>query len=85
MELTAAHWMYLVGTLVIIFTMLFRQNVVVPAILVTFLVGWIFSGSFTFGLQTIFNASLVAAGELFNIFLIIAIIKWLCDTCQERC
>ncbi|CAG9622984.1 hypothetical protein [Sutcliffiella rhizosphaerae] len=73
MELTAAHWMYLVGTLVIIFTMLFRQNVVVPALLVTFLVGWIFNGSFIFGLQTIFNASLVAAGELFNIFLIIAI------------
>jgi hypothetical protein len=73
MELTAAHWMYLIGTIIIIFTMLFRQNIVVPAILVTFLVGWIFSGSFTFGLQTIFNASLVAAGELFNIFLIIAI------------
>lgn len=73
MELTAAHWMYLVGTLVIIFTMLFRQNVVVPATVVTFLVGWIFSGSFSFGLQTIFNASLIAAGELFNIFLIIAI------------
>ncbi|AST91663.1 MULTISPECIES: hypothetical protein [Sutcliffiella] len=73
MELTFAHWMYLIGTLVIIGTMLFRQNVVVPSILVTFLVGWIFSGSFTFGLQTIFNASLVAAGELFNIFLIIAI------------
>jgi len=65
--------MYLVGTVVIIFTMLFRQNVVVPAIVVTFLVGWIFSGSFSFGLQTIFNASLIAAGELFNIFLIIAI------------
>ncbi|MGM0838573.1 MAG: hypothetical protein ACQEV7_20765 [Bacillota bacterium] len=73
MELTAAHWMYLVGTVVIIFTMLFRQNVVAPAIVVTFLVGWIFSGSFSFGLQTIFNASLIAAGELFNIFLIIAI------------
>ncbi|MBM7619631.1 hypothetical protein JOC95_001483 [Bacillus tianshenii] len=73
MDLTAAHWMYLAGTVIIILTMLFRQNVVVPAILVTFLVGWIFSGSFTFGLQTIFNASLIAAGELFNIFLIITI------------
>ncbi|MGO4886801.1 hypothetical protein ACJ2A9_03505 [Anaerobacillus sp. MEB173] len=72
-ELTAAHWMYLIGTIVIILTMLFRQNVVVPAILVTFFVGWIYSGSFSYGLQTIFNASLTAAGELFNIFLIIAI------------
>jgi len=73
MELTAAHWMYLAGTCIIILTMLFRQNVVVPAVLVTFFVGWLYSDSFTFGLQTMFNASLVAAGELFNIFLIIAI------------
>ena len=73
MDLTAAHWMYFAGTIIIILTMLFRQNVVVPSILVTFLVGWIFTGSFTVGLQTIFTASLVAAGELFNIFLIIAI------------
>ena len=73
MELTAAHWMYLIGTCLIILTMLFRQNVVVPAIIVTFLVGWIYGESFIFGLQTIFNASLTAAGELFNIFLIIAI------------
>lgn len=73
MDLTAAHWMYLIGTCLIILTMLFRQNVVVPSIIVTFLVGWIFTGSFIAGLQTIFNASLVAAGELFNIFLIIAI------------
>lgn len=73
MVLTAAHWMYLIGTCVIILTMLFRQNVVVPAIIVTFLVGWIYSESFSFGLQTIFNASLIAAGELFNIFLIITI------------
>lgn len=72
-ELTAAHWMYLVGTIVIILTMLFRQNVVVPALVVTFLVGWIYTSSFSSGLQTIFNASLTAAGELFNIFLIITI------------
>lgn len=73
MELTMAHWMYLLGTCLIILTMLFRQNVVLPAIFMTFLVGWVYSGSFMEGLQTIFNASLTAAGELFNIFLIIAI------------
>lgn len=73
MELTAAHWMYLIGTFIIILSMLCRQNVVVPSLIVTFLVGWIYSDSFIIGLQTIFNASLIAAGELFNIFLIIAI------------
>ncbi|HEY4600705.1 MAG TPA: hypothetical protein VIG73_05440 [Cerasibacillus sp.] len=73
MELTAAHWMYLIGTFIIILSMLCRQNIVVPSLIVTFLVGWIYSDSFIIGLQTIFNASLIAAGELFNIFLIIAI------------
>ncbi|WP_078553667.1 hypothetical protein [Bacillus alkalicellulosilyticus] len=73
MELTIAHWMYLVGTCLIIVTMLFRQNVVVPAILMTFVVGWLYTGSFTLGLQSIFNASVTAATQLFHIFLIIAI------------
>lgn len=83
MELTAAHWMYLFGTVIIILTMLFRQNIVVPSIIVTFLVGWIFTESFVSGLQTIFNASLVAAGELFNIFLIIAIMTALLHSLKE--
>ncbi|WP_227938108.1 hypothetical protein [Alkalihalobacillus deserti] len=73
MILTAPHWIYLIGTFVIILTMLFRQNVVVPAVLMTFLVGWVYTGSISSALQTIFQASLTAAGELFNIFLIIAI------------
>lgn len=73
MVLTIPHWIYLIGTCLIILTMLFRQNVVVPAVLMTFLVGWLYTGSFFSGLQTIFQASLTAAGELFNIFLIIAI------------
>ncbi|ADC51789.1 putative transport protein [Alkalihalophilus pseudofirmus OF4] len=82
-ELTMSHWMYLAGTLLIILTMLFRQNVVVPAILMTFLVGWIFSGSLSIGLQTIFQASLIAAGELFNIFLIIAIMTALLHALKD--
>ncbi|WYU49938.1 hypothetical protein MHH67_11085 [Bacillus sp. FSL K6-0047] len=73
MDLTAPHWLYFVGILLIIGTMLMRKNVVVPAILMTFLVGYAFSGSIAAALQTIFSASLVAAGELFSIFLIIAI------------
>ncbi|MFA9557429.1 hypothetical protein ACERII_09005 [Evansella sp. AB-rgal1] len=83
MELTATHWIYLLGTIVIIVTMLFRQNVVVPAILMTFLVGLFYSGSFIFGLQTMFNASLTAAGELFNIFLIIAVMKALLHALKD--
>lgn len=73
MDLVASHWIYLIGILLIVLTMLFRKNVLVPAILMTFVVGFAFSSSFITGFQTIFMSSLVAASELFNIFLIIAI------------
>lgn len=73
MELTLAHWFYLLGTLLIIGTMLFKKNVVIPAISITFVVAWSFSGSIITGLQSTFRASLVAASSLFDIFLIIAV------------
>jgi len=68
-----AHWLYLGGTLLIIGTMLFRRNVVVPAIISTFLVCLFYSSSVGIALQSTFNASLVAASSLFDIFLIIAV------------
>lgn len=72
--LTAAHWIYLAGIFVILATMAIRKNIVVPAVTATLLTAWAFSGSFITGLSSIFNASLTAAKELFNIFLIIAIV-----------
>lgn len=71
--LTAAHWMYLLGVVSIIVTMIFRANVLVPSIAATFLVGLAWTGSTLGGLGGIYNASLVAAKELFNIFLVIAL------------
>ena len=73
-QLTAAHWVYLAGILVILVTMALRKNIVVPAVVATFLTALTFSGSIVTGLSSIFNASLVAAKELFNIFLIIAMV-----------
>lgn len=71
--ITLAHWLYLGGTLLIIGTMLFRKNVVVPAIVSTFFVCLFYSSSIGVALQSTFRASLVAASSLFDIFLIIAV------------
>jgi len=68
----AAHWIYLLGVAVIVLTMILRANVVVPAIAGTFLVVFALTGSPIQALGGIFSASLVAAKELFNIFLVIA-------------
>ncbi|HEU4568863.1 MAG TPA: hypothetical protein VFR99_12580 [Marmoricola sp.] len=72
--LTAAHWVYLVGVVMILGTMLARKNIVVPAVFFTFLTALFFKKSLAGGLAAVFNASLVSAQQLFNIFLIIALV-----------
>src|SRR5919206_1539538 len=74
MQLTAAHWVFLVGVVVILATMIMRKNIVVPAVAATFLTALVFTGSLTTGLSSVFNASLTAATSLFSIFLIIAMV-----------
>jgi hypothetical protein len=70
--LTPAHWIYLLGVVAIIVTMARRVNVVLPAMIFTFLTAYAFSGKPTIALESIFMGSLVAGKELFNIFLVIA-------------
>jgi hypothetical protein len=69
--LTAAHWMYAAVTAFVIIIMLCKRGVVLPTLIGTFLVACIYKGSIVSGFQAVFNANLVAAKELFNIFLII--------------
>ncbi len=70
--LTAAHWVYLLGVVAIIVTMARRVNVVLPAMLATFATAYAYSGKPTLAFESIFMGSLVAGKELFNIFLVIA-------------
>lgn len=75
-----AHWVYLLGVLVIVLTMILRANVVVPSIVGTFLVALAWTGSPLSALGSIFTASFVAAKELFNIFLVIALMTALLNS-----
>jgi hypothetical protein len=68
-----AHWVYLIGVAAIVLTMILRANVVVPSIFATFLVSLAWTHSPVGALGSVFNASFVAAKELFNIFLVIAL------------
>lgn len=83
MTLTLAHWFYLIGTLLIILTMLFRKNVVIPAIVSAFLVAYFHLDSINIALQSTFRASLVAASSLFDIFLIIAVMTALLRSLRD--
>ena len=73
-SITAAHWVYLLGIAAVVLTMVLRANVVVPSIVATFAVALAWTASPVAALAGIFNASFVAAKELFNIFLVIALI-----------
>lgn len=74
MDITAAHWVYLAGVVIIIGVMIWRKNVVVPAVAATFFTAWVFTGDLANALTSVFNASLTAASALFSIFLIIALV-----------
>lgn len=74
--ITAAHWVYVLGAVAVIAFMVMRKGVVFPSILATFAVGWAYKGGvlegFIAGTGAIYNASIVAAKELFGIVLLIA-------------
>jgi hypothetical protein len=69
----AAHWVYLAGVAIIVLTMVMHANVVAPSIAATFFVTLTWTHSPVTALTSIFNASFTAAKELFNIFLVIAL------------
>lgn len=81
--LSPAHWMYLAGVGVIVLTMVLRANVVVPSIAGTFVVILAMTGSPVAALGGIFNASFIAAKELFSIFLVIALMTALLNSLKE--
>ncbi len=83
MELTISHWLYGIFTLIIIFTMIFRKGVVLPSLLGTFVIAWVYNENLIDGFTAIFNANLVAAKELFSIFLIITFMMALLHSLRD--
>src|SRR4051812_29054928 len=69
--ITLSHVMYALVTVSVIVVMLFRRGVIIPTLLGTFLIGWIYKGDMISGFKAVYNANLTAAKELFTIFLII--------------
>lgn len=71
--MSLAHWIYAIGTLAVIITMIMRRNVLIPCILSTFLIGLIFKGSVVGAVVSVFNANMAALAELGSIFVIIGL------------
>lgn len=71
--MTLIHWIYALGVIVVVATMILRRNVIIPCIAFTFLIGLVYTGSLTGAASAIFTSGVVATRELFSIFFIIAI------------
>jgi hypothetical protein len=63
--------------------MIFRKGVVLPTLFGTFLVALVYQGNLVDGFTAIFQANLVAAQELFNIFLIITFMLALLNSLKD--
>ncbi|WP_077320242.1 hypothetical protein [Virgibacillus proomii] len=83
MELSLSHFLYSLFTLIIIGTMIMRKGVVLPTLLGTFFIAWLYKGSIVDGFTAIFKANLVAAQELFSIFLIITFMLALLNSLRD--
>ncbi|MGZ4108042.1 MAG: hypothetical protein ACXVDE_08185, partial [Tumebacillaceae bacterium] len=73
MVLTASHWIYLAGVLLVIIGMIFKRGVIAVCVAGTIVIGWVYSGSFVKAGQTLFTANFTAAKVLLDIILIIAL------------
>lgn len=73
-DLTPLHFVYFFIVLVVIITMAFKKDTVLPCILGIFLVGFMYSGSIVKGIQAVYNALIAAGNEFWSIILVISLV-----------
>lgn len=71
--MTLGHWIYALGTIAVVLTMIFRRNVLIPCIISTFLIALIYKGSLVGAVVSVFSAQMAALRELGSIFVIIGL------------
>ncbi|NTW72009.1 MAG: hypothetical protein HGA49_07205 [Eubacteriaceae bacterium] len=74
LELTSLHFAYFLIMLVIIVTMGFRKDTVLPCILGIFIIGYMYSGSIVKGVQVVFNSLITSGNEFWGIILVISLV-----------
>jgi hypothetical protein len=82
-ELTAAHWIYLLGIIAVLVTMTLRKETPLICIVSAFVLALVTTGSLIGAVQAIFNAVQVAFSELLGIVLIISIIVAMAKMLEE--
>lgn len=81
--LTPVHWFYLVGVLVILFTMILRKDTPLVCIAFLFGIGLVGKCSLAGGIQTIFSSIIYAISEFREVITTIALITAFSKCIQE--
>lgn len=74
MELTAIHYIYIFFVIVIFIALLIKKDIVIPCIIGIFAIGFSYSGSIIFAVQTIYNTILYAGNEFWGVIVIISLV-----------
>ncbi|MBB6214101.1 hypothetical protein HNQ80_000170 [Anaerosolibacter carboniphilus] len=73
-QLTALHYIYIFMVLIVMVTMAFRKDTVLPCIIGLFVMGYASSGSLVKGVQVIYNALIAAGKEFWGIIVVISLV-----------
>lgn len=73
-ELTSLHIIYFIIVLLVIITMGFRKETVLPCILGIFVIGAMYYGSLVKGVQVVYNALIISGNEFWGIILVISLV-----------
>lgn len=73
-QLTSLHYIYIFMVLVVMVTMAFRKDTVLPCIIGLFVMGYASSGSLVKGVQVIYNALIAAGTEFWGIIVVISLV-----------
>ncbi len=82
-ELTSAHWVYVLGILTVLVTMTLRLQTPLVCIVCAFVLALVTTGNLIGAVQAVFNAIQVAFSELLGIVLIISIIVSMATMLEE--
>lgn len=74
MVLTSLHYLYMIMVVIILVIMLMKKEIVIPCIIGIFAMGFLYSGSPVFAVQSIFNTIIYSGNEFWGVIVIISLV-----------
>ncbi len=74
MVLSSLHYLYMIMVVIILVIMLMKKEIVIPCIIGIFAMGFLYSGSPVFAVQSIFNTIIYSGNEFWGIIVIISLV-----------